>query len=379
MLKFNSNGEFKILFVADMQDLYFIRPAMTAMLNKACDRESYDLVVLGGDNILGNHICDAPIGKGKAINSPDDEEKAVEAAIKRAVRPFVKRGMTFTAVFGNHDDKCSVSQRQQAKIYKKIPGFVGFNNTTPGVRPDTFNLPIYSADGRKTLFNLWFFDSAFTESDGKTTHEYVSGKSVEWYTEKSKKLKRLNGGKPLPSIAFQHVPFPEIINLVEECSDTDKNKIPMAGNTRDGKTYRVKKNAINGVMGEFPACCSENHGQFEAAKRQGDILAFVFAHDHLNNFTANIDGIKIIQAPGASFRCYGRDRGVWEITIRQSSPADFSSKFISYYELMGNNFSSRMLYLLSADELEGKKNKYLAVLSACAVTAGACTAILAKK
>ena len=56
------DGKFIIVQVADAQDLRHVRPTMIRMLNRAYDDLHPDLVVLTGDNILGNHLRDARIG-----------------------------------------------------------------------------------------------------------------------------------------------------------------------------------------------------------------------------------------------------------------------------------------------------------------------------
>ena len=67
-LKFNKNGKFTILQVSDAQDMHIPRKAMFKMLDKTYDKVKPDLIVLTGDNILGNHIDDALIGKKKECN-----------------------------------------------------------------------------------------------------------------------------------------------------------------------------------------------------------------------------------------------------------------------------------------------------------------------
>ena len=57
-LKFH-NGVFTVLQVSDAQDLQYVRRTMLWMLGKAYDRVQPDLVLLTGDNPLGNHFRDA--------------------------------------------------------------------------------------------------------------------------------------------------------------------------------------------------------------------------------------------------------------------------------------------------------------------------------
>ena len=59
-----ADGTFRILQVADAQDMHFVRKAMLTMLNAAYEKLDIDLVVFTGDNILGNHLCDRRFGQG---------------------------------------------------------------------------------------------------------------------------------------------------------------------------------------------------------------------------------------------------------------------------------------------------------------------------
>ncbi len=64
----------------------------------------------------------------------------------------------------------------------------------------------------------------------------------------------------------------------------------------------------------------ENYGEFDAIKKQDDVISSVFGHDHRNNFVAKLDGIDIFQSSAASFRCYGNKfRGVRVIEINEKN------------------------------------------------------------
>ena len=94
--------------------------------------------------------------------------------------------------------------------------------------------------------------------------------------------------------------------------------------------------------------------QFEAMKECGDVKAVVFGHDHLNSFTAEIDGIDIIQTPCTSFRCYGsRDRGVRLFTVYENG--EYESEMLTYKDLCGSGFISEFRYLWDADDMWKKK------------------------
>ena len=78
-LKFK-NGKFRVLQVSDPQDLQYVRPTMMRMLNKAYDDLKPDLIVLTGDNILGNHLDDARIYTPLFVKDKESEKKAMGIA-----------------------------------------------------------------------------------------------------------------------------------------------------------------------------------------------------------------------------------------------------------------------------------------------------------
>ena len=158
-LKFK-NGKFTLLQVSDPQDLQFVRPTMVRMLNIAYDRVKPDLVVLTGDNILGNHLCDARFGSRIVLDTKEKEFGAMKKAIDNVVAPIEKRNIPFAMIYGNHDDRNRHTKDEQADIYRSYKNCVGLDDpASPDC--DTYNIPIYSEDGKKICYNLYMLDSAW--------------------------------------------------------------------------------------------------------------------------------------------------------------------------------------------------------------------------
>lgn len=342
------NGKFKILQVSDTQDLQYVRYTMLDMLDKAYDLTKPDLVLLTGDNVLGNHFRDARFYSKYLVTDKEKEYAAMKKAINYVVDPIDKRGIPFSMIYGNHDDRNEISKEEQADIFRAYSTCVGLDGGEESGDCDTFNIPIYSEDGCKILFNIWMLDSGWYDKELDKCFEQVKPEAVEWYKKKCAELKSQNGGKVVPSLMFQHIPLIETLSLIEECAPGEKGaKGP------DGKFYKLKA-GCEGVMGEYPSCVSTGNGQFEAMKECGDVKAVVFGHDHLNSFTAEIDGIDIIQTPCTSFRCYGsRDRGVRLFTVYENG--EYESEMLTYKDLCGSGFISEFRYLWDADDMWKKK------------------------
>lgn len=378
-LKFNS-GKFTVLQVSDPQDLQFVRKTMVKMLDAAYDRVNPDLVVFTGDNILGNHLRDARFGSRKVILSPDGEYEAMKTAIHHIAEPVDRRGIPFTMIYGNHDDMNFISKEKQAEIWRGYESFVGLDDSDDSGDVATFNLPVMSSDGKKTAFNLWFIDSARLDKAEEKCHTGVKKQAVEWYINKSNRLKEQNGGKPVPSVLFQHIPFSEMTRLNSPCKKDDYGALPLFKKGEPEKYIRLDPAVADGFLGEPIDGCEENNGEFDAIKKQGDVAAAVFGHDHRNNFIAELDGIRIFQSSAASFRCYGnRFRGVRVIEINENEPESVKTYFLTYSELCGNGPVSRLRYIWDADGEGKKKAALIAFVSAAAITSATAAAIGRKK
>ncbi|HBL41637.1 MAG TPA: hypothetical protein DDY98_08860, partial [Ruminococcaceae bacterium] len=76
----------------------------------------------------------------------------------------------------------------------------------------------------------------------------------------------------------------------------------------------------------------------------------VFSHHHVNNYDGVVDGVRVIQTPGASFRCYGNTgRGVRVFELNENAPASFSTYTLNYFDLCGKSLPKSLLYLMQAD------------------------------
>lgn len=348
-LRFNKDGKFTILQVSDAQDMHIPRRGMFKMLNKIYDKVNPDLVVLTGDNILGNHINDAPIGNWKNVKSKKGTLRRMKKALGYLLDPIEKRSLPFAFVYGNHDDRNCITKKEQAEIYGSYKFCVPYNLDNNDIDCDTYNVPIYASNSDKIAYNIWLIDSAGSDDNGDNCFEYVKPEAIKWYEEKSKSLEK-EAGETVMSLMFQHIPVPQTKHLFKECDVADKTAIK----TRDGKFYKLDENKASGFAFEYPETTSEDFGQLDAIRRRGDVCALVFGHDHTNCFTGEIDGVNIVQTPGASFRSYGNmvSRGVRVFEIDENDPTTFKTYTISYFDLFGKKFFSVMRYIMNADEYE---------------------------
>ena len=157
-LSMSSDHTFRILIVADPQDIDTPQPAMLSLLNASLDAAKPDLVVFLGDMI-----------HGRDLRGEDRVRKAIDAVVS----PVVSRGIPFTLVFGNHDEECGISKEEQLKMYQSYPGCLAvYGGDLPGCGN---NYLVLENDAHpKSPVVLWFMDSGSYAEEGKGTYGYVT-------------------------------------------------------------------------------------------------------------------------------------------------------------------------------------------------------------
>ena len=329
-LKFDKNGEFKIMHICDCQDGYPAIDTMLKFIDAALKEYQPDIVVLGGDNTVG-----------------EEETKAL--AIEELCNVFVENETYFTLVFGNHDREQGVENDELLPMYQLYgKGYCLAYDEVPALHgTGTHNLPVMSSDGTKVKFNLWMFDSGshYIDENGNDLGFYdcVRKDQIKWYQEKSNALATLAGGK-VPSLAFQHIVVGEVFDALFHESPVDLGAV--TPKTNNGKIYSFfpkTENIQDGFLFEFPCPSEKNEGQFAAMVEQKDVLAIFSGHDHLNSYTTEVDGVKIINTPGATYNSYGNEivRGCRMITVKENDPWNFETELvtISQFALDNSDFA----------------------------------------
>lgn len=333
-LKFDANGKFRILQIADTQDDMFPAPGMLKMIETAVNKYEPDLVVFTGDN---TGTVDLKIDANNAI--------------KAIIDPISELGVPFTFVFGNHDAE-NVSKETHFAAYREYANCLAYDADPDIYGMGTHNLTIKSSDGTKVAYNLWMFDSnMYDENDN---YDYIHDDQLAWYVNTSNALKAANGGEPVPSLAFQHIVPYEIKEYVIETPKAD----PSGFTTDDGKHYALDPvyAEAGSILRENP-CPSAFHGeQMSKFVQQGDVNAVFVGHDHVNDYIVHTkmnaaDGaaIDIVNTPGATFQSYGEDetRGCRIIDIDENSPWEYETFSPTFFDVVGDTEEMRALSYVS--------------------------------
>ena len=328
-LRFNSDGSFKIIQVADLQDT--ANPSKKALeyIKEIAEDEKPDLFVLTGDNISDS----VARGFTKAHSV-----KKVRKAIDAFMSVFEEIGVPVAVIFGNHDAEGYVSKEEQMLIYNEYDCCIAIDEGESLSGCGTYNLPILSSDASRIAYNLWLFDSNMYDpmADG---YDHVHEDQIEWYVEKSNELKALNGGNPVPSMVFQHIIVGEIFNVLVESEKGAPNAVEVGD-----KFLALPENATGSLL-ERPAAPARDSQQFEKMLEQGDVKAMFFGHDHKNDFVAPCMGIDLITTPAAGFGGYGADnRGVRVIVLDENNTDTYETETIHYLETYCTEPLEVMLY-----------------------------------
>ncbi len=339
-LHFSADGKFRIMQIADTQDTQITSKDTIAFLERALDASGPDLVVFTGDQFKGYGIS-LLLG---------DREQNYKKAIDNIVTPLAKRNIPFTFVFGNHDDQAfGIPKEKQLELYQNFENClaVAGDSRLPGLCNQYLN--IRSADGEKILFNLYFVDSLSTTLDGKCAS--VSAEQIHWYRTVRDALKG-ESGDYVPSILFQHIPVPEMWDVLKEVPKSHK---PHAQGFREhyGKYYDIDERYLQkgncDFLLETPATPAENSGEFAAVAEKGDTLAMFFGHDHNNSFVCKYKNMLLGYTQGCGFNVYGPrlNRGVRLIDLDAANPREFKTHTLLYKDLFTvKDIQNKPKYLL---------------------------------
>ncbi|MBQ7957664.1 MAG: metallophosphoesterase [Clostridia bacterium] len=310
-LKFNKDGSFKMMLVADIQDDHHLIPATLEYFDNAIQSEKPDLVILLGDNISGVPSDFEDIEKAR---------KNTAKAIDCYMSFFEEKSIPVAMVFGNHDTENEVTKEEQMQMYMSYDCCLARDDGEEISGCGTYNLPILSSDGTKTAFNLWFFDSYLHDAE-KGISDNIQQDQIDWYISESERLKKENGGKPVGSLAFQHIVPKEVL---------------------DAKI-------LSGETNEPPSPSSGESLQVPAMMAQGDVRAIFFGHDHVNTYIADYNGLHLVNAPTSGFGSYGDyNRGLRFVTINEKDTSTYETYIINYFETYCTDDFSRCRYYVNS-------------------------------
>ncbi|HWP21504.1 MAG TPA: metallophosphoesterase family protein [Candidatus Cryosericum sp.] len=321
-LRFGSDGTFTILIFSDLQDIQFVTRQIIAGETSVLKDTSADLIVLLGDQMDGaNPIMHIGNGKQNCLKT-----------LKALLEPIAESGIPFAVVFGNHDYDAPISIADQVKFYESYDTCLGVNYGTGLSDTGAYSLPVYMTDGSAKAMELYFFDSGCYLPNGD--YDTVSAEQVAWYNEQSILTHNENDNQALPSMAFFHIPLPEVYDMLTEVEKDTPNSFEGVG-VGAGKYYLPDSDMIfTGDVNEPPCPSSSNNGLFDAFMDNGDVFLAVNGHDHTNSYIGSLHGIDLANAPGSSYTSYGDEdtRGVRLFRFTEHNVKNYETLHVRFGE-----------------------------------------------
>ncbi len=186
-----------------------------------------------------------------------------------------KFGIPYGIVFGNHDKE--FDQPNEALLKEAMSRRLCVTSDTPGLHGEgNCFLEVKSHSEDTTASVIWCFDtgseSPFSKKEVKGyDYDYVHSDQIEWYGKASASITAEHGKKPLPSIAFMHIPLPEYSYAFRE--------------SLDFKSHGTHREQV---------CCPRlNSGLFCKMLECGDVMAVFCGHDHDNDCSVGYYGIML--------------------------------------------------------------------------------------
>lgn len=273
-LRYHNNGKFRIAQLTDIHwcdDSTQLCQRTLQAAQAVYDKGKPDLVVVTGDVVV-----DAPIIKGwKAIISFLDSQRVPYIIamgnhdcefFRRSADEFAQAKKDYAGT-GLDDD--AIAKDRIYTMLMQSPYYVG----DKGCQVSGYGnvaLPIYGKKGSEEVKNVIYVldshDYPKYKFDGY--YDWIHTDQVAWYRQQSQQFTAANGGKPVPSLAFFHIPLLEVAEI------------------------RHNDNTVGNML-ETDASAEVNSGLFVNMYEQGDIMGIFVGHDHGNDFVGVHHGIAL--------------------------------------------------------------------------------------
>lgn len=273
--------DFKILIFSDVhlndtKDLFGRRGTAYEVMEKLAVEKRPDLIIFLGDTVWAF---------------------VEKVSVRQFVRFMDKLQIPWAAVMGNHESEMLARKnggvarlsypnwvadrfmKSKYCLFKKGPNNIG------GVGNYVLNI----TENGKVVKSLILMDShamRYYEGVG-SDYDFLRDGQLGWYRWVVEGLKAENGGEPVESLLFMHIPLPEFEDAYDawEASGFD----PAMG-------FGVKKeNCCPGYV---------NSGMFGVIKELGSTKYVFSAHDHVNNYSVEYEGVRLTYGTKTGDRCY---------------------------------------------------------------------------
>lgn len=189
---------------------------------------------------------------------------------KEIIQLFEQAKMPFTVTMGNHD----AEYLKKDSIYTLLlasPYYVGEKGPKDIKGCGNCVIPVYASHDQSVVkATLYCIDSNdYPPVNTYGDYDWVHFEQIKWYRQQSASFTKNNHGKPLPSLAFLHIPLVEYKAIID-APETLGNKLE------------------GGV-----ASSEINPGLFASFIEMQDVMGVFAGHDHENDFLGLKNGIAL--------------------------------------------------------------------------------------
>jgi len=253
---FRQDGSFTLLQFTDTHYIAGDPHSSRALdcVKEAIENVRPDLVIHTGDIVFGR----------------PDIQSAMEI-----LQPLAASGIPWAVALGNHDSQFGSTREDMFAAIRSLPGCINLppKEGVYGCSNDVMTLS--GTDGVERVFYLFDSMDAVVLKGEEDIHsyDYIRHSQIAWYRALSERFTEENGGVPVPSLAFFHIPLCELQEALTA------GVRPIAGNN-----------------GEPPCPSRLNSGLFAQFREKGDVKAIVTGHDHDCDYVLPYGGIHFIYA-----------------------------------------------------------------------------------
>ena len=293
-LRFDSNGNFKI---AQFTDIHLTpgnadsEARVPQMIAKVVEAEKPDLLVFTGDIVTAKPAM------------PGWEFIADMCA---------KIGVPYAVTMGNHDPEMTTRDSIYTFLQTQ-PLFVGEKGPEELAGMGNYVLPVLASDGSCNPAGLVYCMDSNDYSPDQEKYGYygwIEHSQIAWYRQQSARYTTINGGKPLPAVAYFHIALPESRTAMMEQRMKEEMAKARAegGNPREAMRKMRQMNSRGGI----------NSGLFAAFVEQQDVMGAFAGHTHELDHVNEYRGIALGYGRVSGYEAYGRhERGTRIVELHE--------------------------------------------------------------
>lgn len=318
--KFDDDGQISEddFVILAMTDLHFeddpeLRDKTIDMMVRNISDVNPDLVVFTGDIILSNH-------------------QQLDGV--RFAKLFEDMGVYWTFIFGNHEARAekeyhkyflmkNMSQYEHCLAKFGPSELFGYGNHIINImnRGGSIRQSLFLFDSGRNISDKYRFENGL-DSDLRG-YDYLKNNQKNWYINHIEEQRRVYGD--FKSLMFMHIPLCEYENV---------NRLDKFGEY----VPTGKAKILYGSQYESIGCSPVNSGMFSLIKELGSTQAVFAGHDHVNDFCAEYDGVKLVYVQTSGYETYTMgdlrkwDESKWMqgatvITVKQDGSIELKQRF----------------------------------------------------